>query len=161
MAGLERVADGMRLRLDASEVAVVASLADGLVARLADPSSLADDILERLAPPVSRGDAAVDEDLRGMLRDDLLGARAGRLDDLATFLRSGDADGFDRVLDRDAAMRTLEALNDLRVALAATVGYEVVAERDVDPEDPRVDALRLLDALAWLQGGLIDYVDED
>jgi len=165
MAGLERVEGGLRLRLDADEVDVVASLAEGLAARLAhartDPSE-DDEILERIAPTVSRSDREVDTELRAMLRDDLLGSRVERLHELAGTLRGdGGPSGVDRVLGRDAAMRMVEALNDLRIALAATIGYEALDRAALGPDDRRADAVRLLDALAWLQGGLIDFVDGD
>ena len=164
MAGLERVAAGMRLRLDADEVDVVASLAEGLAARLADTVESGvtdDDVLDRLAPRVSRGDAEVDAEVRAMLRDDLVSARVSRLQDLSSTLRSGGAQGVDRVLDRDESMRMVESLNDLRLALAATIGYDAIAREDLAPDDRRADAVRLMDALAWLQGGLIDFVDSD
>jgi hypothetical protein len=165
MAGLERVDGGMRLRLDADEVDVVASLAEGLAARLAhaqtDPSE-DDEVLDRLAPVVSRGDRDVDAELRAMLRADLVGSRVARLHDLAGTLRGdGGGSGVERVLDRDEAMRIVEALNDLRIALAATIGYEALDRDALGPDDRRADAVRLLDALAWLQGGLIDFVDTD
>jgi len=165
MAGLERVAGGIRLRLDADEVDVVASLAEGLAARLVHTSGSApgdDEVLARLAPAVSRGDAEVDAELRAMLRDDLVSSRVARLHDLASTLRGGDAaQGVDRVLDRDAAMRMVEALNDLRIALAATIGYGSLDRDELTSDDRRADAVRLMDALAWLQGGLIDFVDVD
>ena len=163
MAGLERSDAGVTLRLAAEEVDVLASLAEGLAARLADPTpegDAADELLERLAPTASRGDAELDAELRALLRDDLMSARVSRLHDLATGLRGGLEDGtYVRTLDRDAAMRIVEALNDLRIALAATIGFADVARGDLPAEDPRQDAMRLMDALAWLQGGLIEYVD--
>lgn len=166
MAGLERVRDGIRLRLDASEVDVVASLAEGL-ARHAEGADAGqqDAVLDRLAPVASRGDAGADAELRPMLRDELLGIRVVRLDDLAELLRaeepSRDVDGFDRVLDRGTAMQVVEALNDLRLALAATIGFDGTLRDELPDDDHRADAVRLMDALAWLQGGLIEYVETD
>ena len=166
MAGLERVRDGIRLRLDASEVDVVASLADGLARRAEGADAGQQDaVLDRLAPVASRGDAGADAELRPMLRDELLGIRVVRLDDLAELLRaeepSRDVDGFDRVLDRGTAMQVVEALNDLRLALAATIGFDGTSRDELPDDDHRADAVRLMDALAWLQGGLIEYVETD
>jgi hypothetical protein len=96
-----------------------------------------------------------------MLRDDLVGSRVSRLQDLSATLRAGGDAGVDRVLDRDESMRMVEALNDLRLALAATIGYETIVREDLAPDDRRADAVRLMDALAWLQGGLIEFVDAD
>lgn len=168
MAGLDRTDGGLRLRLDAAEVDVVASLAEGLARRLGDGASRpgSDVVLDRLAPPASRGDATADAEVRPMLRDELLGPRADRLQDLAALLR-GDAsvgggdEGFDRLLDRPTAMRVVEALNDLRLALAATIGFESMARDAIERTGEHADAIGLMDALAWLQGGLIDYVDAD
>ena len=169
MAGIERVPDGIRLRLDATEVEVVASLAEGLARRAEQADAgQADVVLDRLAPIASRGDATADAELRPMLRDELLGMRVVRLDDLAELLHAGgpghdgvDAVGFDRVIDRRTAMRIVEALNDLRLALAATIGFDGSLRDELRDDDHRTDAVRLMDALAWLQGGLIEYVETD
>jgi hypothetical protein len=165
MAALERVEDGLRLRLGPGEVEVVTSLCDGLAVRIEDRegADLDDVVLGRLAPTVSRSDPEVDRELRAMLREDLLGTRADRLRQLAGDLRTWSArdDGIDRVLDREAAMRLVEVLNDLRLALAATIAYDETLRETLDPDDRRVDAVRLLDALAWLQGGLIEFIETD
>jgi hypothetical protein len=163
MARLEPAGERVRLQLAREEVDVLVSLAEGLARRLADVDGREEDeVLRRLAPEVSRGDAEVDAELRAMLRPDLLSSRAARLHDLAALLRPGNEprdDGLDRLLERDEAMRTVEALNDLRIALAATIGYETIERDDLAADDPREDAVRLMDALAWLQGGLIEFVD--
>ncbi len=171
MASLEPDSTEIRLRLAAEEVDVLVSLAEGLAQHLEsapDPgAAAADEVLERLAPRASYGDEQVDAELRGMLHADLLSARMLRLRDLAQLLgdRAGADGAFDSPLSRDASMRMVEALNDLRIGLAATVGYEhVAAEAERSLADPagaeeRSDALRLLDALGWLQGGLIEFID--
>lgn len=164
MAGLERDGDGLRLRLAPTEVDVVASLAEGLAARLADDDAQrigGDSIVDHLAPRGSRGDPAIDAELRAMLRPDLVSLRIQRLGDLAGGLRAAGADtGYDRTLDRDEAMRMVEALNDVRIALAAIVGFEELERRDVGEDERRAETVQLLDALAWLQGGLIEFVDQ-
>lgn len=166
MAGMDRTPEGLRLRLAAGEVEVVASLAEGLAGRARAGAAPGDTVLDRLAPQVSRGDSNADHELRPLLRDDLLSLRATRLDDLAGLLRDGVADagdgteGFARVLDCDGAMRVVEALNDLRLALATTIGHDGARPEDLDDGDHRADAVRLLDALAWLQGGLIGFIEE-
>lgn len=168
MAGLERADDGIRLRLEAAEVEVLTSLAEGLARRAASGGlGEGDTVLDRLAPPASRGDAAADAELRPMLRGDLLAMRSARLDAFVASLRGdaggrdGSGAGFDRVLDPEEAMRVVEALNDLRLALAATIGYDEALRDGLHDDDHRADAVRLMDALAWLQGGLIEYVATD
>ena len=165
MASLDRSDEGVVLRLDEEEVDVVASLAEGLAVRLADPTpdgEAGDELLERLAPTASRGDAELDAELRSLLREDLMTSRVARLHDLATGLRGGlEAGTYVRTLDRAEAMRIVEALNDLRIALASTIGYERIERGGLAVDDPRQDTLRFMDAFAWLQGGLIEYVDGD
>jgi len=164
MARLRPAAEGMRLQLEDEEVTVLASLADGLSERVARAAhgDDTDPVAWRLAPTVSRGDPEVDGELRAMLRGDLLSMRAERLtafaDDLRAW-RSGERGALDHVLDRDGSMRMVEALNDLRLALATTIGFDEDLRQSLDVDDPRHDAVRLMDALAWLQGGLIEFVD--
>lgn len=164
MARLEPTDGGLRLQLAADEVDVVASLAEGLAARLEDaaaPGAGPDDaVVARLTPEVSRGDAEVDAELRALLRGDLLSSRVGRLRDLIGLLRSAQDGSCDRVLDRDTAMRIVESLNDVRVALAATVGYDRIEGDERPTEGPAAETLALMDALGWLQGGLIEFVME-
>jgi hypothetical protein len=99
-----------------------------------------------------------------MLRDDLLSTRAQRLQAFTEELRAqqaGTVGDVGRRLDRDAAMRIIEALNDVRLALATTIGLDDTLRDELQADDPRLDAIGLMDALAWLQGGLIEFVDGD
>lgn len=175
MAGLIPDPAGLRLRLEAEEVDVLGSLVAGLAERVdraandpadgtaAGGTDAPDPILARLTPAGSRGDADVDTELRAMLRHELLDTRAQRLARLADDLRewAGDGGAVDRVLDRDEAMRIVEALNDVRLALASTIGYDEHVRDDLAPDGARADAVALMDALAWLQGGLIEFIEGD
>lgn len=160
MARFERRDDGLGLHLDAAEVQVLASLARGLRERVGTARSrpdVVDDALAPLLPPASRGDETVDAELRGMLRDELLAGREDRLGAFIGLLEADEAasDGLDVTFDPDVAMRTVEALNDLRLALAAAAPQlRAAADGEAD-----ADTARLLDALAWLQGGLIEFID--
>lgn len=161
MGRLEPVADGVRILLAPDEVDIVASLAEGLAARIAEPAHATgeDPVLDRFAPEVSRSDPELDREVREMLRGDLLGTRVARLRDLAATLRGSGPDGCDEVFDREGAMRMVEGINDVRLALAATIGYEGPGPEVPADEGRRADTIHLMDALAWLQGGLIDFVD--
>ncbi len=166
MARLHRDGDAMLLTLDADEVEVLASLAAGLATRVEDAArgGSVDAVIERLTPRVTRGDDELDAELRAMLRDDLLSTRAQRLQAFAEELRAqqaGTVGDVGRRLDRDAAMRIIEALNDVRLALATTIGLDDTLRDELQADDPRLDAIGLMDALAWLQGGLIEFVDGD
>lgn len=162
MAQLERLEDGVRLRLARDEVGVVVSLVEGVRNRLEGPLAAADgDGFARFRTPVVSNEVAVDDELREMLHDELRAKRTNRLTDLSVLLQRGGEDGFDSVLDRETSMRVVEALNDLRLALAASVGYDDELRDSLDDDDHRTGAVALMDALAWLQGGLIDFVESD
>jgi hypothetical protein len=166
MARLRPAGESLRLQLESAEVEVLTSLAEGLRSRLSGAlqDGATDALIDRLAPTVSRGDADLDAELRGMLRGELLGDRVDRLGILTDALRSWQdaaTGAVDHLLDRDGAMRTVEALNDLRLALATTIGSDDALRDELPQDDPHQEAVRLMDALAWLQGGLIDYVDGD
>lgn len=166
MAGLRPDGDMLRLLLEADEVSVLVSLLEGLAGRVAAVSAGGepDAVIARLTPTVSRGDAEVDAELRAMLRDELLETRTQRLGRLASDLQVWAREaggGVDRLLDRDGAMRIVETLNDLRLALATTIGYDDELRASLEPDDARADALVLMDALAWMQGALIDFVEGD
>lgn len=165
MAGLERSVGGVTLHLAEDEVDVLAALAERLALRLAAPHSeegAEDEVVERLTPTASRGDAHLDAELRSLLREDLLSSRVVRLRELGAGLRAGLRSGtYSRTLDREEAMRVVEALNDMRIALAATVGYDDIPRGALPSDDPRFGTVQLMDALAGLQGGLIEFVDGD
>lgn len=152
--------DGLGLHLEAAEVQVLASLARGLRDRVATARTrpdVVDDALAPLLPAASRDDEAVDAELRPMLRDELLGGREERLEAFVRLIEAEDAArvGRDVTFDSTTAMRTVEALNDLRLALAAATPHlRGAADGEAD-----ADTARLLDALAWLQGALIDFID--
>lgn len=161
--GTGATVDRLHVLLEQTELDVLAALSTGLCERLRSSEASDDDLLQRLAPRVSHADDDVDRELRAMLSADLHAERARRLDGLVELLRSGTLElGTARVriiLDRTAAERVIQALNDLRIGLAATVGLERTPREDLAPADPRHETLRLVDALAWLQAGLIDFVD--
>ena len=164
MAGLRPDGERLRLLLAEDEVSVLVSLLDGLAGRVAAVSAGGepDAVIARLIPTVSRGDAEVDAELRAMLRDELLEMRTQRLGALASDLRAWAAESggaVDRLLERDGAMRIVKALNDVRLALATTIGYDEELRESLDPDDARSDALVLMDALAWMQGTLIEFVE--
>lgn len=166
MAVLRRHGDMLRLLLEADEVSVLVALLEELSRRVAAASAGAepDAVIVRLTPTVSRGDAEVDAELRAMLRDELLETRTQRLGVLTSDLQAWarEAGGaVDRLLDRDGAMRIVETLNDLRLALATTIGYDEELRGSLEPDDARSDALALMDALAWMQGTLIEFVEGD
>jgi len=161
MAELRTVSDGLLLVLDAEEVSLLVTLAQSLLTRVtADSWDAADPILARLAPAASHGDAEVADELRGMLVEGLMDTRRARLEALVADLRAWDSgEGVERRLDRSEAERLVEVLNDLRLALGASIGVATIEREELDEDDPRVATLALMDHLGWMQGRLIDFVE--
>jgi hypothetical protein len=161
MAELRSVSDGLLLVLDGEEVALLTTLAESLLTRVsADAWDAADPILARLAPSASRGDAEVADELRGMLVEGLMDTRRARLEALRADLRTwGGTAGVERTLDRGEAERLVEVLNDLRLALGASIGVEALERETLAEDDARSATLALMDHLGWMQGRLIDFVE--
>jgi hypothetical protein len=162
MAELRPVTDGMLLVLDREEVSMLTTLARSLVLRLsADGVAASDDpIVDRLAPATSRGDVGADRELRAMLVDDLLDQRRVRLGTFVADLeRWSDETGLQHVLDTVAAGRLVETLNDLRLAIGASIGIVTLDREQLEADDPRTTTLHLMDHLGWMQGRLIDFID--
>jgi len=149
---------GARLELGADEAEVLRRIILGLVRRLEGGGD--DPVVARLAPQASRGDAEADHELRRLLRDDLVTGRSQRLaalaEDLAGWAAAG---GVDRILAADAAMSLLEGLNDVRIALGATIGIEALDRASLAADDPRFMTLGLIDHLGALQAGLVAVLD--
>jgi hypothetical protein len=162
VAELREVPDGLRLVLARDEVELLSSLASSLIVRLESDGGGPDEdpVIGRFTPTASRNDDAADRELRGMLAGDLLDQRRSRLGALVADLETwADSTGIVRVLDVDAAIRLIETLNDLRLALGASIDVEAL-DRDSLPEgDPRTMTLQLMDHLGWMQGRLIDFID--
>lgn len=162
MAELKEVSDGMLLVLDTEEVRMLSSLAGSLIMRLsADGAAASDDpIVDRLAPTTSRGDVEADRELRAMLVDDLLDQRCTRLATLVADLeRWSDSTGLHHVLDVAAAGQLVETLNDLRLAIGASIGIVTLDRGELEDDDPRAGTLHLMDHLGWMQGRLIELID--
>jgi len=166
MARLHRDGASLHLILEDGEVEVLMALCEGLALRLAERTldGPRDPIIERFAPTVSRGDDSLDGELRAMFRPELLDGRAERLHEFSALLRGSLATGSpgaDLRLDVVTAMHAVEVLNDLRLAIATSVGLDGDPDQRLDPGADRAETVELLDALAWLQGGIIDYLDVD
>jgi hypothetical protein len=161
MAELRGSDSGLLLVLDGQEVALLVTLAATLLTRVSSRSKVEDDpILSRLAPPASRGDEDAARELRSMLVDELMETRRSRLAALQADLTSWSGpSGIERMLDRAEAERLVEVLNDLRLALGASIGVETLSREEIDDEDPRSATLGLMDHLGWMQGRLIEFVE--
>lgn len=160
MAAVLPSPDGPEVRLAPAERHLLVRLCEGLAGRLRAGGD--DAVIERLAPAASRADAEADHELRRMLRNDLLDGRAERLTRLAVALGTwGERDAVGTVgavLGPEEALELLRGLNDLRLALGATVDVEHLERTDLAEDDPRVGTLDLMDRLAGLQQGLVELL---
>jgi hypothetical protein len=167
VAELRPVDGGMLLVLDRDEIAMLTSLVTSLAERLAldgrsetDEERLHDPIVARFTPETSRSDPEADRELRAMLAGELLDDRRARLLQLATDLAAwADGDGVRHVLDAETAGRLVDTLNDLRLAIGASIGIESLDRADIAVDDPRALSLDLMDHLGWMQGRLIEFID--
>lgn len=160
MARVEPRDGGIGVDLDRTELALLVRLCEGLATRLRAGGD--DPVIDRLAPAASRGDAEADAELRRLLRSDLLDGRAERLVRLAAELTAwGGVDGGDAVravLDADAALLLLQGLNDVRLALGASIGIEALDRGTLGPDDRRTLTVALMDRLGALQQGLVELL---
>lgn len=161
MARVREGRDGIEVELAGTEIELLSRLLDGLAGRLRAGGD--DAVIDRLAPSGSRGDAEADAELRRMVRNDLLEGRAERLARLAVDIRgwapSGSRDAVRASLGEDEAMLLLGGLNDLRLALGASIAIGTFERSELEPSDPRSVTLELMDRLGGLQQGLVEHLD--
>jgi hypothetical protein len=123
-----------------------------------DPRDVA---VQRLFPRTVVGDDDADEELRGLIHDDLAGVKRAGLDALSALLDGGTRRGQHlRVeLTPDDTLLVLGVLNDLRLAIGARVGIEDLDRDDVDPDSALGYRLAVMDHLGLWQELLLAIVD--
>jgi hypothetical protein len=160
MASLEPTADGMLLQLDVEEARFLLKLFEELSDRLASEPAQADPIDRRLQPPVSHGDQAADAEVRELFGADLRSDQHERLRTVASALAAhADEDGLVHTLDTALALAMTQALNDVRLALGASIDITTLERAEVPEDDARHATLALMDHLGWLQGQLVEFLD--
>lgn len=156
----KRHGEAIRGHLTPVEEELLRSARDQLRAALTsdDPS---DPVVQRLFPSAVLGDATADQELRGLLRDELLGVRLAGLDAVVELLDRGShhRHGLRIELRDDEPLLLLGVLNDLRLAIGARLGIEQLDRAAVDPDDPIAYRLAVMDHLAWWQEELLAIVD--
>ncbi len=172
----QRTDDGIVMRLHLAELDLLSALRDGLTETLASPEAT-NPVIERLFPAAVDGDKSADQELRRLMRGDLLEQRREALDTLtAIFARTTPAADDDRraddnedgvnytrvtLLSDEEAHLLLTVLNDLRLAIAAQLRPDVLA-RDQAPADKATQyRLDVMDHLAWMQHHLLVVLDPD
>jgi len=152
--------DTVRMQLRDEEVSLLRRLRDELHAVLThgEPD---DPVAERLFPPAVSGDAEADGELRRLMHDDLLQSRLTALDEVLGYLDRGTRHRRRTVVDlvEGEPVLVLGVLNDMRLALGARVGFDHVADRDAELDDPRAATLAVMDYLAMWQEQLLAVLD--
>jgi hypothetical protein len=143
-----------------AEVALLRSLRDQLRAAL-ERGEPDDPIVQRLFPATVVGDDAADAELRRLLRDDLLRSRLDGLDELVELLDGGTAtrSGLRVDLRDEQPLLVLGVLNDLRLAIGASIGIEHLDREHLEPDEDLGYRLAVMDHLAWWQEQLLSIVD--
>ncbi|MDP9341342.1 MAG: DUF2017 domain-containing protein [Actinomycetota bacterium] len=129
------------LRLPGAERDVLRSLPSQLrvVLRSGDPA------LERLFPPAYAEDARLEEEYRGLVREDLVVTRETSLDVMASTI---DATR----LDEEQVLAWLSAINDLRLVLGTRLDVtEDLYETGLPENDPRTVPFAIYSYLGWLE----------
>jgi hypothetical protein len=173
----------LRSELDAHEASVLRSLVASVLGMLEDRAKQAphDDLaaltglrtgdptppdipaLQRLLPEFHRPDADAtvhpdDEsaDLNGALRSlHEPGIIDSKLAAGAVILRTVPEDGGKVVLNPEQAEAWLYGLNDVRLALGATLGIDADTPEVLDDDDPRAPHLDVYHWLTWMQDSLV------
>ncbi|TYB47719.1 DUF2017 domain-containing protein [Actinomadura chibensis] len=170
MSNVKRTRQGVRVRLEAEEVALLRALMEQLLALLGDAPGADDElaslgiarnattpddpVLARLFPDAYRDDGEAAEEFR---RYTEMGLRDGKREAAGAVLASLEGKG-DVLLDEEQAQAWLRALNDVRLALGTRLDiteewYEEAGRMTAD--DPRAPMFAAYDWLTVLQENLV------
>ncbi|TDE33105.1 DUF2017 domain-containing protein [Actinomadura sp. 6K520] len=171
MSHVKKTRQGIRVRLEAEEVALLRALMEQLLALLgdtpgaddelasigiADNATKSDDpVLARLFPDAYHEDGEAAGEFR---RYTEMGLRDGKREAAETVLGSLGGPGRDVMLDEKQAQAWLRALNDVRLALGTRLDIteEWYEEAEgLDPRDPRAPMFAAYDWLTMLQESLV------
>jgi len=154
-------ADGVRMSLRDEEVALLRRLRDELQAVLHEGDH-DDAVTRRFFPAAVVDDDEADDELRRLMHDDLLQSRLTALDEVLGYLDRARRERRRHVVDlvEGEPVLVLGVLNDMRLALGARVGFDLLEGRDeLTPDDPRVPSLAVMDHLAMWQEQLLAVLD--
>lgn len=160
MTRFKRLRDGgLAWLLGDAELALLVRLVGQLDEVLDGPTD--DPVVERLFPQAVEGDEEADTELRALLAGDLLLSRHEACAAVQQALARAQPArrGAQRVVLReDEPELVLQVLNDVRLALGARIGTEVVAERELAEDEGTLAALASMDLLAWFQEQLLEHL---
>lgn len=153
--------DAVRMQLRDEEVDLLRRLRDELEAVL-HAGEHDDAVTRRLFPPAVTGDDEADDELRRLMHDDLLQSRLGALQEVLGYLDRADRHRRRHVVDLvdEEPALVLGVFNDMRLALGARVGHDLLEGRDeLVADDPRLPTLAVMDHLAMWQEQLLAVLD--
>jgi Domain of unknown function (DUF2017) len=151
-ARIRRTRSGrFELRLPAGERDLLRTLPSQLrgLLRSDDPA------LERLFPPAYADDPGMEEEYRGLVREDLLTAKETSLDVMAATI---DATR----LDEEQVLAWLGAINDLRLVLGTRLDVtEDLYDTGFPEDDPRSVPFAIYAYLGWLEEQVVHALAAD
>ncbi len=156
-----RHGESVRMQLRDEEVDLLRRLRDELAAVLQE-GDRGDAVTRRFFPAAVTGDDEADDELRRLMHDDLLQSRLTALEEVLGYLDRGHRVRRRHVVDlvEGEPVLVLGVLNDMRLALGARVGFDLLEARDgIDADDPRVPTLAVMDYLAMWQEQLLAVLD--
>jgi hypothetical protein len=155
-----RRGDTIRATFSPLEEDLLRSLHDQLDTLLTQPDD-GDPVIRRLFPPPVLGDDEVQAEVRDLLTAELLAQRRAGLEAFVALLDRGtEHRGALRVeLRDDEPLLVLGVLNDIRLAIGASIDIDALDRETITAEDPLAYRLAVMDHLAALQEQLLEIVD--
>lgn len=160
MSRFRRRGERIRWELEPFEVQLLHQLREGLDETL-DAADGDDPIVRRFFPAAVADDRDADEELRRLIRDDLLSTKRRGLEALLAILDRATPRG-ERLrveLHDDEPLLVLGVLNDLRLAMGARLDIEHLDRGSVAEDGPQAATLAVMDHLAWIQESLLRILD--
>jgi hypothetical protein len=157
----KRHGNGIRAMLQPVEIELLRSTRDQLREVLTGGDQ-DDPVVRRFFPTAVLGDQRADEELRALVSGELLEGRLAGLDALVELLDRGvpHRGGVVRLdLVDDEPFLMLGVLNDLRIAIGASIDIEALDRDTVPDDDPLAYRLAVMDHLGWLQEQLLSIID--
>jgi hypothetical protein len=155
----ERNGDGFAAEFEPTEATMLITLA-GQITELVEARNAHDDdpAILRLLPDAYPGDTEKSAEFRRFTVDDLANRKVANARIMAEALvpAAEAADPTRLEIDAQAAQSWIRSLTDIRLTIASRLGIERDGDEPVD--DP--DLLNLYDWLGFVQGSLIDVLDE-
>lgn len=158
MPEIDKTPNGLRLSLDEQEAGILRELSHEMRLLLEADVPPQDDVMQRLFPK------AHDDEREQQSYEELVGAelRRVKMEALATVERGLSGGGaIVAELTGEEVDEWLRLLNDLRLAIGTRLQVDdSKMEKPFDASDPEAPALSVLHWLGWLQGTLLEEMND-